>query len=85
MRYGANRGYFNPRDGCCGRMERLAPHHRLGDPLDKPMVLLKDIIEIFDLPDFNHVARPGEFQDRVDGLPSSQIGSAFINGNLIRK
>lgn len=64
-------------------MKCFETHHRFGDPFDKPMVLFKDIIEIFDLPDFNHVARSREFHDRVDGLQTSQIGSTFINDDLL--
>ncbi|MBB6262608.1 hypothetical protein FHS77_003190 [Paenochrobactrum gallinarii] len=39
--------------------------------------MFKDIIETFDLPDFDHIARSCEFQDRVDGLQTSQIGFAY--------
>lgn len=46
-------------------MECLEAHHRPGDPLDKPVDLFKDIVEIFDLADFNDLAGTGEFQDRV--------------------
>lgn len=58
-------------------MERLKAHHRLGNALDEPMVLLKDIIEIFNLPNFNLIALSGEFQDGVDSLQSGQIGPTF--------
>ncbi|WOC16383.1 hypothetical protein MP213Fo_18650 [Pseudochrobactrum sp. MP213Fo] len=40
----------------------------LGDPFDEAVILLKDIIEIFDLPDFKHSTRSREFQDPVNGL-----------------
>lgn len=63
-------------------MKCFEAHHRFGDPFDKAVVWLKDIIEIFDLPDFYHVDRSREFQDRVDGLQTDQIGSAFINDDL---
>lgn len=57
-------------------MDRFETHHLLGKPFDKAVVLLKGIIEIFELPDFKHSARSGKFQDRVDGLQSSQISAA---------
>ncbi|WOC16373.1 hypothetical protein MP213Fo_18550 [Pseudochrobactrum sp. MP213Fo] len=41
-------------------MERFEAHHWFGDPFDKAMVLLKDDVEIFDLPDFNHLARASD-------------------------
>ena len=47
--------------GCCG-MECFEPHHRPGDPLDEPMVLFKDIVEIFDLADFNDLAGTVNFR-----------------------
>jgi len=49
--------HFDPCNGC-GGMECLEAHHRLGDPLDKPVVVFKDIVEIFDLADFNDLAVP---------------------------
>lgn len=44
-------------DSCCSGMERLKPHHWLDEALDKTMVLFKDIVEIFALPDFNDFFR----------------------------
>ena len=40
-------------------MEGLEAHHRAGDPLYKTMILLKDIVQIFDLPDLDCVATAG--------------------------
>lgn len=65
-------------------MECFKAHHWFGDPFDKAVVLLKDIVQVFDLPDFNHVACACEFQDGVDGVQSGQIGSTFVNDNLLR-
>ncbi|MHC3941675.1 hypothetical protein ACI0FR_03005 [Paenochrobactrum sp. BZR 201-1] len=65
-------------------MERFEAHHLFGDPFDKTTVLLKDIVQIFDLPDFNHVACACEFQDDVDGVQSGQICATFVNDNLLR-
>ncbi|MBB6262320.1 hypothetical protein FHS77_002892 [Paenochrobactrum gallinarii] len=49
-------------------MERFEVHHLFGDPFYKAMILLKDIVQIFDLPDFNNGACVCEFQDGVDGV-----------------
>lgn len=65
-------------------MERLEAHHRPGDPFDKPMVLLKDVIEIFDLADFYHGAGSSDFKDHIHSLQSGQIGSALVNDDLLR-
>ncbi len=60
--------------------------HVFGDPLNEPMILLKDVVEIINLQDFNHRARAGprDCQYRVYSLSTSQVGSAFINDNLLR-
>jgi hypothetical protein len=52
-------------------MECFKTHHWFGDPFDKAMVLLKYIVQIFDLPDFNHGTCADELQNRVYGLQSS--------------
>ncbi len=43
-------------------MECLDAHHWFGDPFDKAVVLLKDIIEVFYLPVFDNITCSGEFQ-----------------------
>lgn len=48
------------------------------------MVLLKDTIEIFDLPDFNGIPRSGGCQNCIYFLQASQIGAAFVNDDAIR-
>ncbi len=35
-----------------GRMKGLEAHHQLDDPLDEAMILLDDVVQVFDLPDF---------------------------------
>ncbi|NKB84544.1 hypothetical protein CEV33_4784 [Brucella grignonensis] len=47
------------------------------------MVLLKDIVEKFDLSDFNNIACSGEFQNPANSLHVSQIGAALINDHLL--
>ncbi len=40
-------------DGCGSGMERLEAQHRSGDALDEAVVLLKNVIQVFDLQDFD--------------------------------
>lgn len=55
----------------------------LGKPLDETMILLKDIVQILNLQDFNRLTCTSDFQDVVYSLNSSQIGSAFINDYFV--
>lgn len=63
------------------RMKCLEAHHWFCETFDEAVILFKDIVEIFDLPDFNDPSRSGEFQDRIDSLQTSQIGSALVDDN----
>ncbi|EEP62895.1 Hypothetical protein BAAA_4000090 [Brucella abortus str. 2308 A] len=54
-----------------------------GDPLDETMILLKDIVQIFDLQNFNQLIRTSDFQDIIYSLSACQIGSTFINDDLM--
>ena len=65
-------------------MKRLETHHWFGNPFDKAVILLKDVIEVFDLKDFKHPARTSDFQDRGHSLRTGQVRSAFINDDLLR-
>jgi len=62
-------------------MKCLEAHHRFCKPLDEAVVLFKDIVEILELSNFNDPSNSGEFQDRVDSLRPSQIGSALVDDN----
>jgi len=62
-------------DGRLSRMERFEAHHRAGDPLDEAMILLENVVQVFDLPDLDCATVAGEFQDHVDRMQTSQIGS----------
>ncbi len=73
--------HFDSSECGCSGMKCFETHHRLSDPLDKPVVLFKDIVEIFVLADFNDLAGTCEFQDRVHSLQPGQIGSALVNDN----
>ena len=61
-------------------MECLKAQH----VFDEWMTLLKDVVEILDLQDFNHSACACKFHVSVDGLQSGQIRIAFINDDLNR-
>ncbi len=64
-------------------MKRLEAQHMFGDPRDEMMILFKDVIEIFNLQNFNHLACVSDFQDCVYRLCSGQIGCTFINDNFV--
>lgn len=53
------------------------------DPFDEAINLFKYVVEIFDLADFNDPASSGEFQDAVDCLKASQIGSTLVDDNAL--
>ena len=55
-------------DGRSDRVESLEAHRRAGDPLDETMVLLKEIVQIFDLSDLDCAATAGKFQDGTVAL-----------------
>ena len=76
--------HFDPSDRSRSGMKCLEAHHRPGDPLDEPVVLLKNVVEIFDLSDFNYIARSCEFKARIYSLQASQIGAALVNYNPVR-
>jgi hypothetical protein len=40
-------------------------NHRPGDPLDEPVVPLKNVVEVFDLSDFNYITHSCEFKIRI--------------------
>ena len=65
-------------------MEGFEAHHRLRDPLDKAMILLKDIVQIFDLENVYLRALAREFQDDVNRLKPRKVGAAFVDDNTIR-
>lgn len=75
---------LDPGEGSGSGMEGLEPEHGTGDPLDETMILLKDVVEIFDLHDLDHAAGAGELQDHIDALQPRQIGSTFVDDHPIR-
>ena len=69
---------LDPGDRGRGRVKGLEPHHRAGDPLDEAVILLDDVVQVFDLPDFHGATTAGEFQDRVHRLKPGQIGTTLV-------
>ncbi len=43
-------------------MKCLEAQHVFGNPFDKPVIMLKDVVEILNLQGFNHLAMPRYFQ-----------------------
>lgn len=72
---------LDPRDGCGGRVKGLATHRAPCDTLDKAMIMLKDIVEVLNLPNLDDLSVSRDFQCGVKGLYYRQIGAAFINHN----
>ncbi len=46
-------------------MERLEAEHWSCDPLDKTVVLLNDVVEVFGLKDTDHLTNSWELEDDV--------------------
>jgi len=65
-------------------MKRLKAHHVFDDPSYETMILLKCIVEIFGLKNFNQLTHPSDLQDVIYSLRTSPIGSNFINDCFVR-
>jgi len=65
-------------------MERLEAQHRRSDAFDEAMVLFKNVVQLFDLQDFDEGPCPGELQDHGHCLQTSKIGAAFVDDHPIR-
>ncbi len=59
-------------------MEAFESKHRPGDPLDSPVILLDDIVQVFDSPNDD-----GRFPFGVDVVTHSQLGRAAIDGHRL--
>ena len=86
-------------DPCKGRgssVEGLEAHHGSSDPLDEPVIcylalvclqttrrLFKNIVEIFDLPDRDYLARPSEIQDHIHGHQASLVCATLVDDHPI--
>jgi hypothetical protein len=61
-----------------GRIKGFEVEHRPGHPLDGPMVLLDDVVEIFDLTHHNWRVFAG-----IDGIDGRLVGAALVRGDLV--
>ena len=66
-------------------MEGIEAYHRSCDTLDEAVVLLDDVMEVFDLQDLDQAARSDEFQDDVQTSQTCQIGTALVEDNPVRQ
>ena len=64
-------------DDASGGPERLEPHHRSGSSLDRPVVLLDDVVEVLRLAQFNCHAAVGDQASHSCG-----VGAALVNRDL---
>lgn len=60
-------------------MKGFEAHDRARDLLDEAMILFKDIIQIFDLPDFDSASAAVKFRDYKDCLKPGEIGAALVD------
>ena len=65
-------------------MEGFEAKHRTGDALYKAVILFKDVVDIFLLPDGEQLAIPFKFEDHIHRLKPRKIGTAFINVYAVR-
>jgi hypothetical protein len=59
-----------------GTAKSLEPQHGPRASLDRPMVLLDEIVEIFGLADVDR-----RFTISIDGFERGEIGTAFVDGH----
>jgi hypothetical protein len=59
-----------------GTAERFESQHGSRAALDRPMVLLDKVVEIFGLADLD-----GRFTIIIDGFECGEIGAAFVDGH----
>ena len=64
-------------------MEGLEAKHWARDPLYETVVLFNDVVEVFDLEDFDRGSRTRELQDDVNAFETRQIGPALVDGDLL--
>ena len=65
-------------------MERFEAKHWACDALDKTMVLLNDIVEIFGLYDADSPTNTRKFEDDIEALQTRKIGAALVDNNALR-
>lgn len=76
---------FDPGQRRGRRMERFESERGSGDSLDKSVILLNHIVQVFALHDADEVPVTREFSDHIYGQQPCQIGIALIDSNAIRR
>ena len=76
-------GDLDPSDGCSGGMEGLEAHHRTSDLFDEAVIVIQNIVGIFDLQDPYDAPSTNELQDHVQALQTSQIGTALVDDHSV--
>lgn len=71
-------------EGCGSGVECLEAQHWSGDAFDEAMVLFKNVIQVFNLQDFDDDPCSCELHDHVRGVQASQIGSTLIDNHPVR-
>jgi hypothetical protein len=66
---------FNAGQKDAGAAKSLEPQHGARASLDRPMILLNQIIEIFGLTDLD-----GRLTNAIDRFERGEIGTAFVDG-----
>ena len=65
-------------------MKRIESLHRTRQLFDEAMILLNDVIEIFDLADFDQPVSSMDQQQPVLVLQSSKVCTALIDDDFLR-
>jgi hypothetical protein len=68
---------FDARQDEAGTTKILEALHRFDEPFDRLVVLLNNVVQLLNLPDLD-----GRFPLSIDALEGSQIGAAFIHGEI---
>ena len=71
---------FNSAQSAAGRVESFKAEHRPDDPLDGPVILLDQVVQVFDLADLDGLS--GFLLERPKG---DGVGPALVDRDLVRK
>jgi hypothetical protein len=74
-------GFDAINSGFCG-MKSFKSHHRIRDFLDETVVLLNNIVQIFNLEYFNKTDQTGQHQQEVDILQPGLVSATFIHDDF---
>lgn len=69
----------------CGRrrIDGFEPFRLLGQPLDKTIVVLDDVIEIFDLQNVDQPEPPIQNESEIDVSQPSKGGTTFVENSFV--